>query len=539
MKKQFFHVLALVLALTMCFAMALPVLAAGDDASGLEYTPNTSGEVFFDKDLIMPKDATVPDVEFTFTLAANVNTPDLEGAVYKGWEIHKGIFNLKSTVTEEQKAEKNTPVEGVGKYSVAFTAVHATTAGGVTGNAILSDSSKKYATESFSIDFSKIDYKEPGIYRYKVTEVLGNAAGITYTDATVTDGKQKTFYVDVYVANDENGNPTIADVIVSENDELDGQTPDENGEVDPDPTDPNPAPGGKTNAGGEGNEENGEGETPTDPVPPVDPDPDEPNKTEPADPEKPNAGLSKADFINEYTPLSLEVDKTVSGSQASRTDDFTFTLEIDLSGVANLKTEGAYAIVYNVSTKSTDYIVARKTGDGKLIGTATVTLKHNESFKILLPHGATYTITEAKAAGYSTAIADSADTAKEIAGWSQYGWDVAMGKEDAAAPTAPDPEDFGGEEAAQEDEEYQKALKEYQDKLKEYTSATTNASAVVKEGENTKSGTLSTANATVSYVNFKDGITPTGILLAIAPFVVLMVVAVVGGVIVLKKKKED
>ena len=46
------------------------------------------------------------------------------------------------------------------------------------------------------------------------------------------------------------------------------------------------------------------------------------------------------------------------------------------------------------------------------------------------------------------------------------------------------------------------------------------------------------ADTTIAYTNTRGGVVPTGVLLTIAPFVVLMVVGLIGAVLVLKKKKN-
>lgn len=55
----------------------------------------------------------------------------------------------------------------------------------------------------------------------------------------------------------------------------------------------------------------------------------------------------------------------------------------------------------------------------------------------------------------------------------------------------------------------------------------------------TASGSINKAAASANFYNYKSGVIPTGILLTIAPFAVLMLVGLVGATVILKKRKQD
>ena len=463
MAKKFIRILAVGLALIMCLAMAVPAFAEDPSAE----TGKTAGVVWFDKDLVMPKDATVPDVKFNFTLSTNTRG---NGITVEGWEVHTGILNLKGESAGNLKTA----------YDVTFTATHPTTPG-TTDNKVTDKASEKYATESFSIDFTGIDWPEPGIYRYMITETQGSDKGITYTN--------KVFYIDVYVVSDDDGNLSVGNTVVTEDDFLkpdpdkDGSDDTNNDDVVDNPELPKKEDGTKIDASGpnepetpgEEPQEPGEGKkNPEDKVPGE----EEPDPNDPDDNDGINKGSSQADFINKYAPLTLALSKTVKGNQGSRVAFFKFTVKLDVEdGIA----DGVYKIVGATGEGSDAYLIVREG-----TGTATVFLKHGQSISILVPYDTDYTITEAEDAANAAEYKTSTDSA--AATWTSENWNSAD-----------------------------------------------NASKLGK----TATGSDMAANATVAFVNFQEGAIPTGILMTVAPFAALMGVGLVGGAVVLKKKRED
>ena len=498
MRKHFSKVMALVLALIMSVSMASVVFA--DEGPGDGTNTRTPGVVNFDKDLIMPVHATVPNVSFTFDLAANTN---YAGKTVGGFEVHAGIFNTKDVTNPEYKGEEETPevsptLPGTPvpqTYTVTFTTTHPTTKGRE-GNTVTSNTSEKYATESFTITFTDVDFPEPGIYRYKVTEKLPEAdakvAGVTYTAAGEQhgeeDAKVTTYYIDIYVEYKDDGSLGIGDVIVTDHDSL-NPDPDKEPSEDDEPVLPkfDDEDNEKIDATDPGDDEDDDDDG--------DPDPNPDDKVPGEEPEDPkdnpgtNKGLSQADFYNHYDPLTLTLDKTVVGNQGSHEDYFEFTLK------------------FTKLPKGVYYITDATSADDTIIGyvsvhednaetTAKVYLKHLDKISILLPSGYTYAIVEndtgvegskaekTDATEYKTTVNNEASKT-----WSDEAWN----SED-------------------------------------------NAKLLTKSAASAADTTV-TANVAVSYVNYKGGIIPTGVLLAIAPFAVLMGVGVVGGAVVLGKKR--
>ena len=226
--------------------------------------------------------------------------------------------------------------------------------------------------------------------------------------------------------------------------------------------------------------------TPTDPEDGDDKGKDKNEPTDPTDPELPEPGPGEpnneykgglkgyANFNNYYgDAANITLSKTVTGNQGDRNEEFKF--EITINGTA-----GTYYIIPAEGTSVSGG--EGKTGATEIVisaegtGSGTVYLKDGESVKIIAPEDATYTIKET-AAGYKTSVANS-------------------GGDDITDPAAANA-----------------------------AGATVDVSGTATKG------------TTVTYTNDKSNTIPgTGVLLTIAPFVILMIVGVVGVTIMMKKK---
>lgn len=106
----------------------------------------------------------------------------------------------------------------------------------------------------------------------------------------------------------------------------------------------------------------------------------------------------------------LRIRKTVTGDGAPESNEFTFTVTVT-DGSAPLN--GTYGTTG--SNGDTDEIEF-------LNGTATVTLKANESLTILgLPTGASWTVVEEPAGGYATSVSVTGDAKSAISGSTAFG----------------------------------------------------------------------------------------------------------------------
>ena len=414
------------MAATAFAGVGTPVLAAAGTNYGttIEGTKTTT----FDKFLVMDKQANVPNATFTYAVTAgNAKAYDVAG---KKFQVLAGVDADKITMagvggTAEAAAAANTIVFRQGDGSDT----HDTTK-----DAYVKDlaAGKKYALKTATLDFSKVQFTEPGVYRYIITE-SGTNQGIT-NDADLTR------VLDVYV-NDASADVdgtftkklTIAGYVLHSN------------------VDDEPDVSAGENFGSTG-----------------------------AYTDKKSQG-----FTNSYDTSDLTLRKQVTGNQASRDKYFEFTLNIaaaqpntkydvviddaDATSKANAATIDANAGQTNVTSITTD-------GAGK--ATQKFYLQHGQQITIQgLAKDTTYTVTENTEDYKSTA--NTKDT-----------------------PVVD-------------------------------TKADTEAAPV--------DGTIVSTDLTTGFLNTRDGVIPTGVIMAVAPFAVVTILGGAGVVtmVMKKNKKED
>lgn len=171
--------------MTSVFA-AMPLSAGAVN----KYTAVKGSTTSFDKYLVMDEGANVPNVSFEYTVkAGTAQNFDASGktiAVYAGPTPEKIAFSgtdISDTTTTDQK------------FEIAFAQGNDTTLAAAkadTDYVKKLDEGEKYAKKTAKLDFSNVEFDEPGIYRYVITETAGTAQGITY-DA------DSTRVLDVYV----------------------------------------------------------------------------------------------------------------------------------------------------------------------------------------------------------------------------------------------------------------------------------------------------------------------------------------------------
>lgn len=323
--------------------LALPVSAENVAVQG-------NDAFSFKKYLVFDKNANVPNVTFTFTIAAGdaVDATDDNGnrAIYSGTDATRTNQRLPVLKVD---ADDNT-------QSVDVTFAPGDTTGateGKPGDATATD--YKYATKSVTVDFTDVTYNAPGIYRYKITETESTAPGIT-------DDSEIVRTLDVYV-HYRDGSEEILEVA---------------------------------------------GYALYEGVPSTDVDYAEKGHAGQA------ATDTKSDgYVNEYTTYDLTLTKTVTGNQGDRDKYFAFTVKIedavagtvytvDLSGADEKPTVDGVQQTNSKSLTATDGTV-----------TATYYLKHNQSIVIQgLTTGTEYEIkeTDYSGDGYSTTNTDNNGT---------------------------------------------------------------------------------------------------------------------------------
>lgn len=239
-------------AATLMASSAVPAMAAA-------YTPALTGvDVTLHKYLVLDAEANVPNVTFEYGItqgtAVNGSTTALQ--VNAGYDADRVVGTI-SAIADVTYTPADTPVAT--PTPAEFTA----------------PSGKQVIMKDITIPFSELEFKEPGVYRYILTETIGTAQGITYdTDGNGTGlGVSGKRTIDIYIEDDGNGALVWAGVVVYQGEVTDAPL------RNPDPT------------------------------------------TDPA---------SKRPFyINEYTTYDLTFDKVVAGNQGSKDEYFQFTVTID------------------------------------------------------------------------------------------------------------------------------------------------------------------------------------------------------------------
>ena len=220
---------------------------------------------------------------------------------------------------------------------------------------------EKYAQKKIEIDFSGIEFTEPGIYRYIITE----AAAGTNQAAGVTNDADNTRVLDVVVSDTSAENTTKLSIT---------------NYVLHDSVDDSPVKGTGATA-----------DTAT------------------------VAGKSSG-FTNKYETYDLEFSKTVAGNQGSKDKYFKFDLAVSNAKGAEITVDGQGTTFLAAPEKSTSTIYTEaamntantKDDDTERTGqqlkadesgeiTVSFYIKHGQSVKLLgLPAGAKYTVTEAQ-----------------------------------------------------------------------------------------------------------------------------------------------
>ena len=179
------------MAATAFAGVGTPVLAAAGTNYGttIEGTKTTT----FDKFLVMDKQANVPNATFTYAVTAgNAKAYDVAG---KKFQVLAGVDANKITMAGVG--------EGAAANSIVFKQGDGSDTHDTTKDAYVKGlaAGKKYALKTATLDFSAVQFTEPGVYRYIITE-SGTNQGIT-NDADLTR------VLDVYV------NDASADVDVT------------------------------------------------------------------------------------------------------------------------------------------------------------------------------------------------------------------------------------------------------------------------------------------------------------------------------------
>lgn len=409
---------------TTAFAgVGTPVLAAAGTNYGatIEGTKTTT----FDKFLVMDTQANVPNATFTYAVTAgNAKAYDVAG---KKFQVLAGVDADKVTMAGVGAAD-------AAANSIVFKQGDGSDTHDTTKDAYVKDlaAGKKYALKTATLDFSKVQFTEPGVYRYIITEA-GTNQGIT-NDADLTR------VLDVYV-NDASAEVdgaftkklTIAGYVLHSN-------------VD---DEPDVAAGENFGSTGAYTDKKSQG------------------------------------FTNSYDTSDLTLRKQVTGNQASRDKYFEFTLNIDKA------------------QPNTKYDV--------VIDEADATSKAN---------AATIEANAGKANVTSITTDDAGKATQKF--YLQHGQQITV--QGLAKDTT---------YAVTENTEDYKSTANTKDTPVVDTKSDTEAAPV--------DGTIVSTDLTTGFLNTRDGVIPTGVIMAVAPFSVVTILGGAGVVTMVMKRnnKED
>ncbi|MDD6106158.1 MAG: QVPTGV class sortase B protein-sorting domain-containing protein [Ruminococcus sp.] len=311
-------------------------------AAGSNYGPQIGGTktTTIDKYLVMDQQANVPNVSFTYKVTAG--KAKAYDADKKNVQILAGVDADKVTM-----AGVGTDAANTIKYAPGDATVQDV-------NALVKNYDKateKYAKKTATLDFSKCNFTEPGIYRYIITE--------SGTNQAVTNDEDATRVVDVYVNDDSSADGkklTIAGYVLHSN-ESDIKAGDDLGST-------NANPDGKSQG-----------------------------------------------FTNEYDTSDLTFKKEVSGNQASHDKYFKFKVTIknavpgtvynvNLLNADKTSKSNAATITENAGKTNPDKFTVGK--DGTV--TQEFYLQHGQEITIQgIAKDSTYSVTENKEDYKSTA----------------------------------------------------------------------------------------------------------------------------------------
>lgn len=297
-------------------------------AADTSYQGVKGGSTVFDKYLVMDQEANVPNASFTYTI-----TP----GTAKNYDVNNKKVEVLAGVGNPTMTDEDTTTDG---YQLVFKpgdTLNKTLQSGDQVNEF--DSTKQgYAKKTSTVDFSEVTFKEPGIYRYVITE--------TGTNQAVTNDANDKRYLDVYVT-DENGTLKVSGYILHATDSEVGMG---------------------DSQGSDGNQKDSKSQG----------------------------------FTNTYDTSNLTFKKEVAGNQASHDKYFEFTVEIkdavpktvynvDITGATATSGSNAATIAANANKTNVKQLIV---GDDGTV-TQKFYLQHGQYITIQgIAKKSTYTVTE-------------------------------------------------------------------------------------------------------------------------------------------------
>ncbi len=205
------------LAMIASMALSMPL---GASAAGTQYTagltnatdgtnPVSQNTTTIDKYLVMDVNANVPNASFDFSIAPYNSEADEKAVITAASDSNLAVINGVTAQTSgtldfkaNDAANTGSATAGVVAFAQSDTSNTVTEGANGADTAVVwqdnTSANEKYAKKTLTLDFSTVQFTEPGVYRYLITET-GTNQGVT-NDIGVTTAGQSTYRtLDVYV----------------------------------------------------------------------------------------------------------------------------------------------------------------------------------------------------------------------------------------------------------------------------------------------------------------------------------------------------
>ena len=202
--------------LVFAVVMSLGVTAFAENkyenSAGL--TPVDGTSLTFKKFLIIGAGDNVPNVTFSYTIAAGtaISTDTSSNTEF---QVDAGVDADKVTITDTTFAPRATTYTSVQTGDIDVTRQASDRATGLTadtGVEFETSKGEQYAVQNATVDFSGVTFVEPGVYRYIITET----ASTTNAAAGIMHDNDVDRVLDVYVT-DNNGKLEISGYVLHKN----------------------------------------------------------------------------------------------------------------------------------------------------------------------------------------------------------------------------------------------------------------------------------------------------------------------------------
>lgn len=164
------------LAVIVATIMAIAFISPFDSKAATDYTDVSASATQFDVMMVVPKDTSIPSATFKYNIEPDTTASDATGSLKPG-----------ICVKDDQDKVTSPSIADV-TFSPADEKVAHTT-----------DSSLETCTKKATVDFTGVAFPEPGVYRYKITEVNTNPGVGPDTNGEIR-------YLNVYVIDDGTDN---------------------------------------------------------------------------------------------------------------------------------------------------------------------------------------------------------------------------------------------------------------------------------------------------------------------------------------------